>query len=200
MSRIRTLDVSGLPTYAFGHRSLMWWGTWGLIVIEGTVFIGALITYYYLRELVADWPPESGPPALLYGTLNTIILLVSAIPNQWTKKAAEKEDLRKVRIGLVVCLAFALAFLIVRVFEFRTLNTHWSESAYGSAVFALMVLHTAHLLTDFIDSSVLTALIFKGPLEGRRYVDVAENALYWWFVVASWIPIYATIYLAPRIL
>lgn len=27
------LDVSGLPTYAYGNRSLMWWGTWGMIVI-----------------------------------------------------------------------------------------------------------------------------------------------------------------------
>jgi heme/copper-type cytochrome/quinol oxidase subunit 3 len=37
-----------------------------------------------------------------------------------------------------------------------------------------------------------------GPLEGKRFVDVSENALYWYFVVLSWLPIYAVIYWAAR--
>ena len=196
---MNTLDVSRLPTYAFGHRSLMWWGTMGFIAIEGTVFAIALVVYFYLRELADLWPPEQPPPSLLFGTLNTVILLVSAIPNQWTKKAAEREDLRAVRIGLVVCMAFSIAFLIVRIFEFPALNTQWDASAYGSIVYMLLGLHTAHLLTDAIDSGVLTVLMFKGPLEGKRYVDVSETALYWWFVVLTWLPIYFTVYIVPRI-
>jgi hypothetical protein len=28
-------DVADLPTVTFGHRSLMWWGTLGFMVIEG---------------------------------------------------------------------------------------------------------------------------------------------------------------------
>jgi cytochrome c oxidase subunit III len=194
------IDVSRLPTYVFGNRSLMWWGTLGMILIEATVFLMAIVTYFYLRELTPDWPPAGAPPALLFGTINTLVLLASAIPNQWTKQAAEKEDLRKVRIGLVVCLAFSAVFLAVRAFEFGALNTHWDQNAYGSIVYALMVLHTIHLITDVGDSVVLTVLMFKGPLEGRRFVDVSESALYWWFVVGSWIPIYATVYLAPRFL
>ena len=42
-------DVSALPDTAFGHRSLMWWGTMGLMVIEGTVFGLAIAMYFYLR-------------------------------------------------------------------------------------------------------------------------------------------------------
>jgi cytochrome c oxidase subunit III len=197
-SSARVLDLKGLPTYAFGNRSLMWWGTMGLILIEGTVFALAVITYFYLRGRSDVWPPAGTAPGLLPGTLNTIILLVSAIPNHFAKHAAEKEDLRRVRIWLVVCLAFAAAFLVVRAFEFGALNTSWNDSAYGSAVYALMTLHTIHLVTDFIDTIVLAVLMFTGPLSGRRYVDASENAVYWWFVVLSWLPIYATIYLAPR--
>ncbi len=200
MSVRAELDVSRLPTYAFGNRSLMWWGTLGMILIEATVFLMAIVTYFYLRELTPDWPPAGAPPLLLFGTINTLVLLTSAIPNQWTKHAAEKEDLRKVRIGLVVCLAFSAVFLVVRALEYGALNTHWDQNAYGSIVYALMVLHTIHLITDVGDSVVLTVLMFKGPLEGKRFVDVSENALYWWFVVGSWIPIYATVYLAPRFL
>ena len=42
----RVLDVSGLPTYAFGNRSVMWWGTLGMILIESTVFAIAMVTYF----------------------------------------------------------------------------------------------------------------------------------------------------------
>jgi cytochrome c oxidase subunit III len=199
MSVRKALDVSELPTYAYGHRSLMWWGTFGLILIEGTVFALAIVTYFYLRQIAAAWPPTGAPPVLVYGTINTLVLLVSAIPNQWTKKVAEREQLRKVQIGLLICLAFSAVFLVIRGFEFTVLNTHWSTSAYGSIVYALMVLHTIHLVTDVVDSAVLTVLMLKGPIEGKRFVDVSENALYWWFVVLSWLPIYATVYLVPRV-
>jgi cytochrome c oxidase subunit I+III len=89
----------------------------------------------------------------------------------------------------------------VRVLEFRALNVHWYNNAYGSAVWILMGLHTAHLLTDAWDTVVLTVTMHKEELvEGKRFVDVSENAFYWYFVVASWLPIYAVVYLAPRLL
>jgi len=41
--------------------------------------------------------------------------------------------------------------------------------------------------------------MFKKQIDGKRFVDVAANAGYWWFIIASWIPIYAVVYLAPRL-
>jgi cytochrome c oxidase subunit 3 len=132
--------------------------------------------------------------------LNVAILILSLIPNQLTKNAAERVDLRSVRIWMVVSLGFALAFNIVRIFEFARLNVWWNENAYGSIVWLLLGLHTAHILTDFLDSLVLAALMFTGPIEEKRFVDVAENAVYWYFVVLSWLPIYGVIYWAPRLI
>ncbi|MFS0755069.1 cytochrome c oxidase subunit 3 [Noviherbaspirillum sp. 1P10PC] len=192
------LDVSALPTFGFGHRSLMWWGTFGLMLIEGMIFALTIAAYFYLRSHSASWPMNAAPPELLWGTLNTAVLLASMVPNQLAKKAAEKMDLHKVRIWMVACLLFSLAFLAIRVMEFTSLNTRWDSQAYGSVVWMLMALHTTHLVTDAYDSAVLTVLMFTGPLEGKRFVDVSENAMYWYFVVLSWLPIYAVIYWAPR--
>ena len=103
------------------------------------------------------------------------------------------------RLWVGVVILFGIAALAVRTAAFPALNTHWQWNAYGSIVYALIVLHTVHLLTDFIDTVVLEVLMFTGPLNGRRFVDVAENADYWWFVVGAWLPIYFTVYLVPRI-
>ena len=192
------LDVSQLPEYAFGQRSLMWWATMCLIAIEGTAFGLLIMTYLYLKGRVPHWPPGLGNPAFRWGTLNLIVLLASAVPNELTKKAAERLDLRGVQLWMAISIAFAVAFNVIRFVEFGALNTRWDTNAYGSIVWFLLGTHTVHVLTDLLDTVVLAAVMFVGPVDEHRFVDVSENSMYWYFVVLTWIPIYAVIYLAPR--
>lgn len=194
----RALDVSGLPTVVFGHRSLMWWGTLGVMAIEGTVFALAIMAYFYLRSHQATWPLTSLPPDLLWGTLNTGVMLASFVPAHLAKKAAERLQLRRVQLWLVVSCLFGVVFTVIRACEFAALNVRWDSSAYGSVVWLLMGLHTTHILTDLLDTIVLTVMFFTGPLDGKRYVDVSENSFYWYFVVAAWIPIYLVVYWGAR--
>ena len=196
--KTRAIDVSHLPTHAFGHRSIMWWGGAAVMAIEGTMFILLMMAYVYLKGRNLEWPPGFFAPMLFWGTLNTAIMLGSLVPNQLTKTAAERMDLRATRFWLCVSIAFAIAFAIVRIFEFRTLNVWWDSNAYGSIVWTLLGFHTAQILTDLVDSIAFAVLLFTGPLEKSHFVDVTENSLYWSFVVAFWIPVYVFIYLAPR--
>src|SRR5207247_9085953 len=101
-----TLDVSNLAPGAFGHRSLMWWGTMGIVLIEGTAFAITITAYFYLRLRNTTWPPNVPPPSLFWGTLNTAVLLLSAVPNQLAKNAAERVDPGRVRLRLTGCLTF----------------------------------------------------------------------------------------------
>ena len=196
----RSLDVSALPSYKFSHASLMWWGLMGLIAIEGTAFALSAAMYFYLWSQAPQWPLKSLPPDLRWGTLNVVILLASVWPNHWTKRVAEEGNEAKMKLGLVLCALFGIALIVVRALEFTTLNCRWDSDAYGSIVWLLIGLHTTHVVTDVYDTIVLAALFFfSAPVEGRRHVDVAENSMYWYFVVWSWLPIYALIYLMPRL-
>ena len=200
MSEVQTLDVGALPPGAFGSRTLTFWGTLGIVVIEGTVFALAIGAYFYLVTRFPAWPPHGvAAPDLRWGTLNTLVLLASLIPNELARQAGERVDLQRVRIWLVVGLMFAIAFNAVRAYEFMHLNVMWDRDAYGSIVWLILGLHTTHIVTDFLDSSVLAVLMFTGPIEEHRFVDVEENAVYWYFVVLTWLPIYALIYWVPRL-
>jgi cytochrome c oxidase subunit III len=195
-----SIDVAALPSYGFGHRSIMWWGTLGMMAIEGTVFALTVATYFYLRSHSSTWPMSVLPPDLLWGTVNTVVLLASMLPNHLAKRAAERHDVAGVRLWIFVSLLFAVVFLAVRAMEFATLNVRWDGNAYGSVVWTLLGFHTAHLATDAADTLVLGILFLTGPLEGKRFVDVSENSMYWYFVVWAWIPIYLTIYWGARAL
>jgi cytochrome c oxidase subunit III len=197
-ARRETVDVSSLPDYAFGHQGLIWWGTLGYMVIEGSMFVIAIVTYFYLRLRVDSWPPSLPDPALTYGTINLVLMLVSAAPALLAKYAAERFDLRRVRIWMVALTAFGFVSLVVRGYEFATLNCRWDDNAYGSAVWLIMGLHTMHVATDVVENVVLSVLTFTGPMDECRFVDISENSLYWAFIVAWWIPVYLTVYFAPR--
>lgn len=192
------VDVSELPKIGFGNRALTWWGTLGMMCIEGTVFALLVGSYLYLKGRTDHWPPDVPPPLLFWGTVNTVILAVSVIPNQLAKKAAERLNLRGVQLWIVVTAVFELAFAIVRIFEFQSLNVWWDQNAYGSLIWALLGYHATHVVTDLIDTIVLAVLMFVGPITESQFVDVSENSFYWYFVLALWVPIYVLVYLIPR--
>jgi cytochrome c oxidase subunit III len=192
------LDVSRTPTVVFGNRSLIWWGQWGLMLIEGTMFGIFIATYLFLRTRDSDWPPGFSLPDLKWGTINLVILLLSAAPNQWLKKNSENGNLSAVRLGLVVMAVIGIINTVIRALEFPSLNCVWDGNAYGSATWTLLGFHTFHLVTDTCDTIILTVLMFTGPLEGRRYEDVSVNALYWYFIIVTWVATYLVIYWGPR--
>ena len=72
-------DVGDLPTHAFSHRSLTWWGIIGFMVVEGAFFGLTIAAYFFLMSHEAEWTPRPWiPPNLLAGTLFTILSSSSA--------------------------------------------------------------------------------------------------------------------------
>jgi cytochrome c oxidase subunit 3 len=194
----RVLDVSALPDGAFGNQGLIWWGTTGFMVIEGSMFVIVIIVYFYLRLKVQDWPPSLPDPNLLIPTANLLLVLVSALPNALAKQAAERFDLRATRLWMVVVTLIGVGNVVLRAFEYGSLNCRWDDNAYASIVWVLLSLHTIHIATDVVDTAVLTTLLYSGPVTRHRFIDASENALYWYFIIAWWIPIYVVIYWMPR--
>jgi cytochrome c oxidase subunit 3 len=193
-----TGDMSQLPDAAIGSDSLGWWGTVGFMLIEGTAFVLAAGAYFYLMPLLPAWPPSSPPPDWRYGTMFVALSLLSEWPNARASRAAAHQDARGVRLWLSVTTLCGLLLMVIRGFEFTALNEHWTHNAYGSMLWALMFIHTVHVATDVWDSVVLNVLVFVHPLDLRRCGDVSDNAMYWHFVVVSWLAIYTLVYLVPR--
>jgi len=175
-------------------------GALGFMLIEGSGFGLVLAVYLYLASIASEWPLGAPPPDLLPGTIITVLLLLSLIPNILVGRWAQQEDLGKVRIGLIAMSLSGIAPLVPRWFEFPALNVLWDSNAYGSITWTLLGLHTTHLITDLADTLVLLAVMFtRHGSNRRRFGDVQDNAMYWNFVVLTWLPIYACLYGVPRL-
>ena len=196
-----TLDVSHLPSVAFGSRDSLWWGVMGLILIEVTILGIGMVSYFYLRTLAPVWPPSpTALPDLLLPTVNTLLLLVSVVPMYWVDRAARRKERRGVQIGLVLCVVLGLGFSVLRGFEFRAVHTQWDSHAYGSVVWTLLGLHTFDLVTEVVETILLMVVALTGPMTDHVFLDISDSAPFWYFVAAIWVPIYAVLYVVPRVL
>jgi heme/copper-type cytochrome/quinol oxidase subunit 3 len=199
--RKAAIDVTRLPDFAFGNRGLMWWGVVGFLAIEATMLVICFVSYFYLRDRVTDWPPPPVElPDLLVPTINLAVLLLSVVPMHLTCRAAKRLDKRKTLLWLIVSILVGIAFLVIRGFEFTALNVSWDTNAYGSVVWTIIVIHTFHLVSEVVETIVVTVIMALGHTEPKYFVDAVDNALYWYFIVAIWIPCYVIIFLAPRFL
>jgi heme/copper-type cytochrome/quinol oxidase subunit 3 len=194
------LDVSGLPEVMFGRSNTTWLGNVLYMTIEGTMFALVIASYFYLRTRASTWPPINLPPSLTWGLLSGTIFLVSILPARYAQKIAPLGDRIKIRRGLMALAGFAALAMVVRGFELANLNCRWDENAYASTVWALIGLHTGHLITEFIETVVILGVAFTDEMEGTRLADVAINSDYWYFVVATAIISDFVVYGASRLL
>ena len=193
-------DVAELPTVTFGHRSLMWWGTLGFMVIEGWTL--ALITamYFYIRQNFQTWPPLRTPqPSLLIPTINLGVMLVSMLPVYVADRASRRLDEGGVKLWLLISSLISLPIPVLRWYEFWALNVRWDTNTYGTAAWTIVATHATLLLLDVADTIGLTFFYWLKPMPIKAMSDIADNSFYWYFMVLVWVPLYLIVYVGPYV-
>lgn len=194
-------DLSSLPSGAIGARHLVWWGNVGFMVIEGTGFALAAAAYLYLMTQSPAWPPGGDAlPGLLWGGVFTAALVLSTVPNLWVLRCARAKKAAAVRWGMAGLVLIGLILMALRGAEFAHLGVRWDRDGYGSVLWLLLVLHTTHIVTEWAECAVQAVWLFTHEIGDDQFSDVEDSANYWFFVVLTWLPLYALIYWAPRAL
>jgi cytochrome c oxidase subunit III len=195
------IDVRHLPNYVSGSRGSLWWSMVLLLVIESMVFGTLIATYFYLRLGAIEWPPAGiKPPDLLLPTINTFILLASSISMYMADSGIQKGNVRRLVIGLTVSGLMAVVFLILKVVEYAGVDYRWDDHSYGSIVWLVIGFHSAHVASVVLKTAVMLVLASRNYFNAERHLGVQINGLYWHFVVGVWVPLYAMLYLAPRVM
>jgi cytochrome c oxidase subunit III len=196
-----SVDVSRLPTAAFGPRDMMWWGTVGFMAIEGTTLFICAASYLYLRLNFYSWPPEHTlRPALFWPTLQVVAMLLSNVPQGLAHRAALELDLGRVRRWMLVVSILSIAFVAIRWQEFLAINARWDTNAYGSIMWITLGFHGTILLLQAIETVIFTMFLFGDRIEEKHFSDVVDSASYWYFMTGSWIVLYPVVFLTPVIL
>ena len=201
MSYHVVVDARDLPRFNPSHRDPLWWGVAGLIAIESTVVLSYLVTYFYLRMGSGQWPPAGlGAPDLLLPSIDTGLLLVSAACMWLASRAMSRVRRTPFLVYTALALLLDTAVLVLRWLQLQQFPFRWSDHAYGSIVWVMTGLHFAHVASAIAGTSVIFVLGWMDYWTKERQLGVVIDTFYWYFVSLIWVPMYLTIYWAPRVL
>ncbi|GJD65842.1 cytochrome c oxidase subunit 3 [Methylobacterium frigidaeris] len=187
-------------------------GIWVFLASEALFFAALFLTYTAARLANQEAFAAAGRETnIVYGTLNTAILLTSSLTMAVASQAAEKGLFRRLTLWcLATTAAFGLAFLVVKGFEYRediekrlVPGADFALSQAPAQIFfgfywVVTVVHAIHL-------SIGIGLVTRLTIKGWRDVGfLAENpqvevaALYWHLVDLVWVFLYPMLYLPGR--
>jgi len=206
----KTLDVSRLPSTMFDDKANLWWGNnWGL-AIETTVFGILIALYFSVRMSISQWlPPRTTPgmpvllnplPDLTFPTIVLVIFLISLVPAIYLDLSARRNDVFGMKLGMVTTLAFNIVLLVCRYFEFDALHFKWNDNAYGSVTWTILGMHMIHLFVMASEDIYIILWAFIKGIDDKHRLDITVAAVYWYWIVATWVLLYILVFWGPRIL
>lgn len=155
---------------------------------EVMFFTGLIGAYIVLRFAATSWPVASTVLNVPLTFLNTFFLMASTVTIAGAVTNAQKDELRKMRTGIVLTLVFGILFLVIQAHEYFVLvsEKHFTPSTnlFASCFYALTGFHGLHVL-----AGVAVLLFTWKPRALETF------ALYWYFVDVVWLILFAIIYI-----
>lgn len=186
--------------------------TFGIWIFLGSeiLFFGAIFCGFgFLRVLHAPaFELASHHTNVVYGTLNTAILLTSSLTMVLAARAADIEVKGATLLCLGLTAALGLAFLVVKGFEYAqdiaehlVPGPHFALPAEAELFFSVYwivtVIHAVHLSIGIVAVGRLTLEVARNDLS-LRSPQYEVTALYWHLVDIVWILLYPLLYLGGR--
>jgi heme/copper-type cytochrome/quinol oxidase subunit 3 len=207
MNTRHALDISKLPHSVLDHRSTVWWGNALLVIIETVMFAILVGAYFYLKQNFTQWPPPQSNtvpanfdpvPALGCATANLAVIVLSFVPMYAADRGALHRRRRVVDFGLVIAVLMGIAAITLRFYEMHGLKFRWSENAYGSITWLILGLHLMHLFIGTLENLLMLVWVMLKGLDDKHARDVRVTAVYWYWVIGTWIILYAIVMVGPR--
>jgi cytochrome c oxidase subunit 3 len=187
-----------LPVGSFGRRASGWFGVWCVVATEGSIFVYLLFTYFYLASQAAgNWPPGGAPSLQLAGP-NTVILLLSSAALVWAERTGARRASRgRLLGGLAVAFVLGCIFVGIQLAEWSSRPFSLSSGTYGAIYFTMTGFHLAHVVVGLLMLALLFVWAGLGYFSRERHAPLTIGAIYWHFVDAIWLVVFATLYLTP---
>ena len=118
-----------------------------LIIAEGTSFALLIVSYFYYRMRYTQWPPaDAGVPWFNFSVPNLLLMVAICYPMWRISREAPHREHKWLAGMLGVTAVLILGTIVLRYFEFCTLQTDWIEHSYGPITWALLFFHAIELM------------------------------------------------------
>jgi cytochrome c oxidase subunit III len=191
-----TAAYPNLPVGPVRANGVGWGGVLCLLATEGALFVYLLFSYAYdAVQVQPGWIPAA--PSLRLALPNTLVLLASSVAVWWGERGVRRGKRGQLLAGVALALLLGTVFVGVQLLEWQNKPFSLRSGLYGSLFFTITGFHMAHVVAGVLALATVlgwSALGYFGP---QRNSPVLIVSIYWHFVDAVWLVVFATLYLSP---
>jgi len=175
----------------------------GLFLLsEANFFLILLVAYVYFHSLPSDGPTAANSLNPMRTLAFSICLFLSSATIHLAGRSFRLGERRAVSVWLALTLALGAIFLFGQSREYLGLFAHGvtiSTNLFGSTFFTLTGFHGLHVLIGLCALGALLGIAMNGRLGEIKPSGFEAVSMYWHFVDAVWVVIFAVVYLWPLV-
>jgi heme/copper-type cytochrome/quinol oxidase subunit 3 len=175
----------------------------GLFLLsEANFFLILLVAYVYFHSLRASGPSAANSLNPLHTLAFSICLFLSSATIHLAGRSFKLGEHRDAGLWLALTVALGAIFLFGQTHEYLGLFAHGvtiSTNLFGSTFFTLTGFHGLHVLFGLCALAALLGIAMSGRLAEVKPSGFEAVSMYWHFVDAVWVVIFAVVYLWPLI-
>jgi cytochrome c oxidase subunit 3/cytochrome o ubiquinol oxidase subunit 3 len=171
-----------------------------LILAESAIFIIFVVAYiYYLGKSLSGPTPKQ---VLELPVVATICLLSSSFTAHASVTALRKSKVGACAAWLATTIALALIFLFYTGKEWYELiyrdGLTIKTNLFGTTFYSLVGLHATHVVVGVIMLSIALVAALRKAMTEHHAEKLEVLSLYWHFVDAVWVVVFAVVYVLGR--
>jgi len=184
-------------------------GMWLFLYTELMLFGGLFVLYsVYFDKYTADFIEGGKELALVFGAVNTLILLVSSFAVAASITAVRKRS-KNLATGLLAATWISgVVFLINQYFEWGAKIHHGiypnapdlvdgppGRNIFFGMYYVITGLHGIHIIIGLILISICIFMVHTRRIHENSYIVLENSGLYWHLIDIIWIFIFPLFYL-----
>src|SRR5580704_7059026 len=143
-----------------------------LIASEMMLFSGLIGPFLVYKGEAPFWPPPGLPRLPIFVTsINTFVLLASAVTMYLTVRAVHQNRQRMLRRWMGITVILGATFLAIQGSEWVRLVAHGlklSSGTYGATFYTLIGLHGAHVTAAVVWLAVIAVFAMRGRYNAKN--------------------------------
>jgi cytochrome c oxidase subunit III len=170
-----------------------------LFIVSEVMLFGAFFaSYFFLRVVVNPpaWPPHPYELPVAVAGMNTAILFSSSFTVHYALESVRRGNRRGMKLGLAATWLLGATFLFIQINEYVHIGFSARNGAFGSIFYGLTGLHGAHVFVGLVLLTFANIRAWRGHFgsEEKDHLGVEIPSIYWHFVDAMWLVVFATVY------
>ncbi|MCS6974467.1 MAG: cytochrome c oxidase subunit 3 [Cyclobacteriaceae bacterium] len=169
-----------------------------LFMVSVMMLFGAWTSAYLVKRADAGWAEIVLPERFL---INTIIIVASSISLIIAYRAAKKDNLSRVKTGLILTFVLGVAFVAGQILGYGDLirlNEYFTGGAVShSFIYVLTGVHGLHMISGIIFLGLVLADAFRYRIHSKNMLRLEMCSTYWHFLGGLWLYLFVFLKLYP---